>query len=317
MDHQEAAQLYKRSDRHYRAGEYDEALALLDALTEAFPNDKSLLFARARTLAKLRRSAEALIIAERLVEEFGYSNAKRLRKRMRERMSLVDDPVFSDGDASGSSDQDLEGAEEKERRFRVKPIPLLLLIGIVAAMATGYVNYWIGGGLIVGYFVVVWTVKTVLYRLFTLPIKMKGKALAGATATVHSVIDAPEPPEANYDDTDGDALERRYLYIDVTITPEERANGFTHWEPGELLLVPMDTKILKLEDLDAGHQVVDYRMIRGGREEKDEYGKYAGTQRLKLHVGVPRYGELRYRFAYYFETFGDVEIPPPFSPGRR
>src|SRR5690606_18847239 len=140
-------------------------------------------------------------------------------------------------------DEDSEAGYEDEKRpswLRIKPFRLLILIALCLGMWRGYVPYWLGGGLIIAYFLLSFAIRAALYRLFTIPFKLKGRALEGATATVHTVTPA-EPPKAEADG-EGPAYSR-YVWIEVTITPPAQSRGFTHWEPGELAIAPASLRL--------------------------------------------------------------------------
>ncbi|GMV92623.1 MAG: hypothetical protein AMXMBFR82_24010 [Candidatus Hydrogenedentota bacterium] len=209
--------------------------------------------------------------------------------------------------------------EPAMRSFRIKPIRLLLLVAIVVAMALGYLPYWLGGGLIAAYFIIKWIIRAAVYRLFTIPFKMKGKALAGATAEIHGWEWTEKPvrerteyedeDDEEYDDVeDGDSdAGLRYVWIDVTITPPDRSEGFVHWEPGELALLPNGKRLKTLDDHDHCLQVRDVRFVRDGEEIEDEGEKVGGPHRIKLLAAIPP-GQHEFRFVYYLEVFGEVNL---------
>jgi hypothetical protein len=99
----------------------------------------------------------------------------------------------------------------------------------------------------------------------------------------------------------------RWVWLDVTITPQPRTDGFTHWEPGELMLLPLSKPYKGLDDMDHCYNVRDLKLVVDGVEHPDEGGKYHGPQRLKLLVGLPQQ-ENAFKFAYYFEQFGEIRL---------
>jgi hypothetical protein len=100
--------------------------------------------------------------------------------------------------------------------------------------------------------------------------------------------------------------------LDISINPIDRGKecGFSLWEPSELLLAAMD---VKAKDLENGFEsddfeIHDFKIFQDGRFVEDEEGKYEGSQRLQLHIGIlPNID--RFQFRYYFELFGSVGIP--------
>ena len=154
--------------------------------------------------------------------------------------------------------------------------------------------------------------KRALKALFLMPFKMKGAALAGATAVVNSVEPAPEPARRDEDDDDEDDDEgpREHYYVDVTIAPKaSQGGGFSHWEPGELVLVRPGAKAIPGDDDEDEVGSVRELLVWSGTEfgPDDDY-KYEGERRLRLHVAVVP-GTREARFRYYFEIFGDVRFP--------
>ena len=272
------------------------------ALNEEFPDNHRVIFPMARCQFKLGLNEQALANAEKLVNELDYEKAEPFLQKVLQK-------VDHDEDEDWDGDLDLEDLTES--RFRVPWIRLLLLMAICAGMFFGYVPYWLGGGLIGLYFIVKYTIKAFVYRLFTIPFKLKGKALAGATVNVHAVTNISTPKDA----ADEAKVPQQYYAIDVTIVPPEQSEGFTYWEPGEIALAPMKQRIKTMDDHDHAHQVYDARLHGapapqdgGDDEDYDDGGKYAGTQRVLLTVGLPPGGG-DYKFVYYFEVFGAVKIP--------
>lgn len=184
-------------------------------------------------------------------------------------------------------------------------------------------------------------VKRAFMQLVLTPFKMKGAVLRGAEAVVHSVspADPPAPrksrvsgeaaPDAEAesaaegesgDDADDDegvdpddlVAGHAYYLIDATITPRPSNGKFTHWEPGELVIVdenapPEETD--KSDDEDKG-RIHRIELFEDGKFVRDQGMKVAGPFRLRIHAGMPPQ-ILRGKFRYYFEDFGEIEFPPP------
>ncbi|TWU13515.1 hypothetical protein CA54_23500 [Symmachiella macrocystis] len=185
-------------------------------------------------------------------------------------------------------------------------------------------------------------------RLMMTPFRKKAAVLKNATVEVHRVTPADPPDRsdeiaeeralleaAGLDDEDLEEEEEEYsseeylrdliahdaaadwYEIDVTITPatpseQREQTPFQYWEPAELMLVPFDYSGNRFEDDDpdenAGLGIHAVQIWQGSAFQEDEEGKYAGPQRILLHVGVPR-GSNDMAFVYYFEKFGKVELP--------
>lgn len=332
MDKSEAERRFQKADKLFTYGRFEDALAEIDALDEAYPGNHRVLNARVRTLEQLQRYEEALAVCERLVSELGYEKALAIKERLAEAVSRAgSDPqaafwsnetppapatptapplaaAQTPSDAAPSSDA------PSKRRMKVKPVRLLILIALCASMYLGYLSYEVGGGLIAAYFVMKYLVigligKWILFRIFTAPFKMKGKALEGATCQLHGLewTEKPAPAEGAIEDEEQPTVPLRYVWLDVSIIPQERSQGFTHWEPGELALAPAGLKYKGLDDLEKCFTVQQVRLVLDGQEAPDEDVKYHGPQRLKLLFGVPL-DQDSFTFVYYFEQFGALKL---------
>ncbi len=316
MKPDDATQQFREADQCYKDGDFEGALKILNELDVAFPSDRNLMYAQARTLGKVGREDEALALCDRLVSEFGYSRAARLQVKLLKSMTEQIDadaaaapPALPPEEDESESDPDL--GEEKPRRFQIKPIRLLFLIGLVTLTLMKLIHPFVAIGIVIAYFILKWTISKAVMKLFTAPFKMKAQALAGAAVQVHGVtsISNPDPDLiADAEDEESEGTELRYVSIDVTVQPQERTEGFTHWEPGELSLVPSSIRFKGLDDIDNCFSVLDVKVLNNGVEEDDEGDKYHGPARVKLMVGLP-HGAQSYQFVYYTEAFGAVEVP--------
>lgn len=322
MDNKEAKRRFQKADKLYTYGRFEDVLAELDHLEAHFPDNHRLLNARARTLEQLQRYEESLAICDRLLNEFSYEKIRPFRDAVaRDLENSRQAPETGAGapGPSGTTARESKSMDNssRESRFTIKPVRLVLLLVIIAAMYFGYMPYWLGGGLIVAYFVIKLAIKAAIMKLFTAPFKMKGKALAGATCELHGfewtekpVLPPDSDDEGFEEDEEEDAEDdgpRRYVWIDVTITPQPRTEGFTHWEPGELMLAPLDMKVNGLDSMDDCFSVEDVKLVVDGSEQEDEMGKYVGPQRIKVLAGIPL-DQNNFKFVYYFEQFGEIRL---------
>jgi hypothetical protein len=190
---------------------------------------------------------------------------------------------------------------------------VLAVLAALLVLAIKFLPWWASLLLLfVGVLGVRWGVKYLFKWILIVPFKMKGKALAGAAVRIHAIKPAPMPLVK--EDEDEDESQRyqqlKWYYLDVSIRPPERSDGFITWEPGELLLVPPDTKA---DDLESGFdseacEIYSYQVFAHGQFAEDEDGKYEGAQRLQYHIGIqPTVRQLKFR--YYFELFGLISIP--------
>jgi len=200
-----------------------------------------------------------------------------------------------------------------------RPILLMVLAGIVAGgiLAIKFLPWW---ALLAGVVAMVpigkWVLKRALVGLFTAPFKMKGAALKGAAVLVHSLTPTQKPAaevsaEAESNGA-GDRPTRRYFWLDVTVQPAERSEGFQSWEPGELRLVKPESRLNPhdpgADDGDDACEVERLEVEQEGTFQEDEGWKLPGPQRLRLLLAVEP-GVSWLKFRYYFEEFGEVRVP--------
>lgn len=156
--------------------------------------------------------------------------------------------------------------------------------------------------------------RPLLRELVLLPFKAKGAVLRGARVTFHSVRPATPPSDemstSQTSDAD-DGLARTFFHLDVTITPRARGATFTHWDPGELMLVRPEFVADGSAEDDA---CVISRVEVWQRDGfSGEEAKLEGAQRLRLLIGVqPPHNKLRLQ--YYFEQLGEIAIPSTMVP---
>ena len=332
MDNAEARRRFNKADKLFTYGRYDDVLVELDALDTHFPDNHRLLNAKARTLERLGRFEEALVVCDRLLNEFHYEKIRPFRDgvahSLRNRDSapqnafwgnetgaVMPPPPPPGASAPGPAPEKSKGGGKRIRRVLFR----ITMVAIPAALVYwGHIPTWLGGGIIVIYLLMllaVFVVKRALMRLFTAPFKMKGKALAGAQCELHGFQWTTRPPEVEPDEPDEDDVPRapgRFVWLDVTIAPQPQTGGFTHWEPGELMLAPLAMEFKGMDDLDRCFPIHDYKLPqaaggRDGDEDDDDPSKFVGPLRLKLLAEVPE-GENAFKFVYYFEQFGEIRL---------
>ena len=194
---------------------------------------------------------------------------------------------------------------------------LFLCALFAGAAALGWVSWQTAGiaaGVIVGAAIVIpWVVRRAMgrigRRLLETPFRMKAQALKGARVEVHNVSPAEAPDDDDeYDDDDEKPKgPLAWYWIDVTIIPQERTEGFTYWEPGELAFADAAQQIRGMDDLDYAHQVHDVQVVENGEIHEWEGEKYRGPMRVKLLAGLPE-SVTRAQFVYYTVTFGEVTL---------
>ncbi len=343
MDKAEAKRRFDKADKLFTYGRFDDVLVELALLDQHFPNNHRILNARARTLEQLGRYDEALAVCDRLLNDFQYEKIRSFRDGVAHSLKHQGNTPPKQpppGVSAGSTPPPLPGAPrppefgatspdkpkkkndpESKKRMRKILLRVLLLFALGGLMFYGYLPYWLGGGIIAVYsffLLVVWFVKRKLKQLFTAPFKMKGKALAGAGCELHGIQWTEKPAnigddvdDDEEDDNDAPREPGRFVWLDVTITPQPNPGGFTHWEPGELMLAPLHMEFNGLDDLDRCFPIRDFKLADGAArdEEDEEYddAKFAGPLRLRVLAEVPHH-ENAFKFVYYFEQFGELHL---------
>lgn len=247
------------------------------------------------------------------------NDLEKYKGRIDDDTEIVEASFTIDGEEMGPVDEaeaipeefeeEMEKYSSGKKPFRIKPIRLAILIGLLYGMYVGSVSPWLGWGIIIIYFGVKFAIRRFFQRLLTIPFALKGKVLHGATAEVHGYTWTEKPNNDEYIDDDDEGPPLRYAWIDVTITPPElnpTEQGFSHWEPGELMICPSWYKIRKVTDLDVCLQVEDVKFLEGEGIVGDD-DKCLGEQRVRLLVGIPE-GQNKFRFVYYLEIFGEFTL---------
>jgi hypothetical protein len=149
-----------------------------------------------------------------------------------------------------------------------------------------------------------------------------GKALNGATVTVHAITAVPEPdrsvwikdaedeefeadleasgmPEGKYD----------WYHIDVTITPKSPDANVeaVAWEPGMVHFCKADRKLEALE-IDVHCLIAQVEWWQGGKFEECDSGMAYGTKRLRFYAGFEP-GTDQVKLHYLGHIFGDLRLP--------
>ena len=209
-----------------------------------------------------------------------------------------------------------------------KLLILFVVFAVVCVVMFKYLPIWASLIIVVlGIVGLRYGAKYFLKRLFLAPFMMKGKALAGATVSIHSVRPTAAPENSPRADIEmGDAEEGeegeaeyremvkadedeeapdygkyRWYLVDVTISPRPGGDGFTFWEPGEIMLVSPTAKADDLDGDDDGLATIhDLRIYHEGEFHEYDGEKFEGSLRIEFHAGVkPEVSDLKFR--YYFE----------------
>ena len=141
--------------------------------------------------------------------------------------------------------------------------------------------------------------------------RVKSRVLRGATVDVHTLRPVPAPEEFEPED-DTQPVMLDWFEIDATIFPAPNAAGpMNDWDIDDLRLVPIDEPDREpLESAEIENEIGFNRIaiVENGVASEPDQSKLHGPQRLRLVAGLPR-GIRVWKFRYYFEQFGRVELP--------
>jgi hypothetical protein len=129
---------------------------------------------------------------------------------------------------------------------------------------------------------------------------------------------ATDDQEDAYTDDDADSEEEtdsknaRFVLVDFTLTPSPGQSRMQHYDPAELLLVPIDAKISLTEDPTSdgvSASAHDLTLIDDAGAQIKDFDKLTGPSHLRITFQCPQALQGRVKFRYYFEAFGDLTLP--------
>lgn len=253
MDKATAKEKHRQAKRLYGEKRYAEALAVLDELDRAFPDERNVLYPRARCLAKMGRREQALALCEQLVMDFGDPRAARLKSKLTQAVFPVDLPVGSGQRGGAQAVESFEGAEAlalPDRPFNrvARPAPpkrsrLLLIVLIMAGV-------FLITGVGAAYF---WYTRyyAPAIRQDRAPAPPSPRPAAESSADARNAVGQPTPAPSTDGNGRAQALEGTGAQVDTAVFSEDRAHRRLHvrdcdWsdvEPANLLMGPPDSCI--------------------------------------------------------------------------
>jgi hypothetical protein len=118
--------------------------------------------------------------------------------------------------------------------------------------------------------------------------------------------------EDSDDDSQADSKNDRFVLIDFTLTPIPGVSRMQHYEPSELLLIPINAKISLTEDPTSdglSASAHDLTLIDPAGAQTKDFDKLTGPSHLRITFRCPQPLQGRVKFRYYFESFGDLALP--------
>lgn len=153
MNENEAKALFHQAADVYKDGDHKDALKIFDRLDAAFPNNVLVLYPRARCLAKLGRTDEAVALCDVLITKFGHAPAHELRTALQpEGAPTLAAPQAFEDVAFDALDFDIDdklaSAFERPAVTKSRQLPSPMVIGgIVVGVAVVFFGvYAIFGG---------------------------------------------------------------------------------------------------------------------------------------------------------------------------
>jgi thioredoxin-like negative regulator of GroEL len=93
MEKHTAQNKFGQANMLYQQGRFDEALALLDELDQAFPNSPNIMFPRARCLLEIGETNEALDLLDELALHHQHQEAIKLKIEVSDAMITLNRTV--------------------------------------------------------------------------------------------------------------------------------------------------------------------------------------------------------------------------------
>lgn len=143
MNKKLAEQYFVRARDFFERKKFGEALPLLDILDEAFPNSKSVIYARGRCLAAMGRVDEARSIGEYLVDVHGAHRGQAL-------LAQLENEGEGAAEAGGPWDTNLDGGLARGAGTRLRPAArkglsvtwtFILVFGVVSISGVSAYRY--------------------------------------------------------------------------------------------------------------------------------------------------------------------------------
>jgi thioredoxin-like negative regulator of GroEL len=87
---------FGQADLLFQQGRFDESLALLDELDQAFPNSPNVMYPRARCLLEIGETNEALDILDDLTAHYQHPEAEALKREVQEAIVTLTQPSVAE-----------------------------------------------------------------------------------------------------------------------------------------------------------------------------------------------------------------------------
>ena len=128
---------FGQADMLFQQARFDESLALLDELDQAFPNSPNVMFPRARCLLEIGETNEALDILDELTSQFQHPEAQALKKEIQDAILALTQPAAAEARHRVGPTPDRAKSHRSSSHAESAPAMSkgnLLLIGVTAAV---------------------------------------------------------------------------------------------------------------------------------------------------------------------------------------
>ena len=132
---------FGQADMLFQQGRFDESLALLDELDQAFPNSPNVMLPRARCLLEIGETNEALDILDELTTHYQHPEAEALKREVQEAIQTLTQPVAAEARHHDGPEPDHVTPTRRSSSLAESAPAMsrgnILLIGITAAILLG------------------------------------------------------------------------------------------------------------------------------------------------------------------------------------
>jgi thioredoxin-like negative regulator of GroEL len=142
MQRHTAQNKFGQADQLFQQGRFDEALALLDELDQAFPNSPNVMFPRARCLVEIGETNEAMDLLDELVLQFQHEEAMQLKGELQDAMlTLTQAPVAEARHHDGPRPEEVRRYRSSTSHAGSAPVMSkgnMVFVGVIATLLMAF-----------------------------------------------------------------------------------------------------------------------------------------------------------------------------------
>lgn len=137
---------FGQADMLFQQGRFDESLALLDELDQAFPNSPNIMYPRARCLVEIGETNEALDILDELTGQYEHPEAAALKQEVQDAIATLTQPAVAE--ARHRTGPTLEPAKRHRSASHIDSAPALSKGNVTVIAVTAAILMAIFGSII-------------------------------------------------------------------------------------------------------------------------------------------------------------------------